>query len=112
MALLGCTGYLGCWDDADHADFDNVLEGYSGSGRWNGMANGAAYRHNNNVQNDAFAVYTQGTLRINDDFSLVLGVRYAEDDKAVVEKRHGYSELRISMSLFYNCLIILSVPYS
>ena len=93
MGLLGCTGYLGCWDDAEHADFDNVLEGYSGSGRWNGMANGAAYRHDNNVQNDAFAVYTQGTLRINDDFSLVLGVRYAEDDKAVIEKRHGYSEL-------------------
>ena len=93
MALLGCTGYLGCWDDAEHANFDNVLDGYSGSGRWNGQANGATYRHDNNVQNDAWAAYTQGTVRINDEFSLVLGVRYAEDDKAVVEKRHGYSEL-------------------
>ena len=113
MALLGCTGYLGCWDDADHADFNNVAAGYSGSGRWNGMANGAAYRHDNNVQNDAFAVYTQGTLRINDDFSLVLGVRYAEDDKEVREMRHGYSELYASaLAAFLPAMNLLAgAPY-
>jgi outer membrane receptor protein involved in Fe transport len=75
------------------ATIANATPGFSGSGRWEGQADGAVYKHDNNVQNDAWAAYTQGTLRINEEFSLVLGVRYAEDEKTVRERRQGYSEL-------------------
>ena len=45
------------------------------------------------MQNDAYAVFTQGTWQINDEFALTLGARYAEDEKEASENAGGYAEL-------------------
>ena len=39
------------------------------------------------------AFYTQGNLKITDQFSLTLGFRYSKDTRDGLEQRGGYSEL-------------------
>ncbi|MFT5692487.1 MAG: outer membrane receptor protein involved in Fe transport [Oceanicoccus sp.] len=68
---------------ADHA---------TGIGTWDGDPRGDAYHHQNRLENQAAAVYTQGTYVFNDEFSLVLGLRWAEDKKNAVEERILYFE--------------------
>ncbi len=65
--------------------------GTSISGRWHGSED--IYRHKNIVRNEQVAYFTQGTFKLNDEFSLVLGIRYAEDDKSALEIRGGYFEI-------------------
>ncbi len=89
MALLGwpsdaLTPHVRNWD---------APLGATISGRWSGDNTGAVYRHENEVQTDAYAYFTQGTWQINDEFSLTLGARYAEDEKEALEVRGGYAEL-------------------
>ncbi|MDZ7826405.1 MAG: hypothetical protein U5R48_10705 [Gammaproteobacteria bacterium] len=44
------------------------------------------------TERDSFAFYTQGVWDINPDFSLTLGVRYAEDEVKAEENLFRYSE--------------------
>jgi outer membrane receptor protein involved in Fe transport len=86
MASSSTGGHSRLWSDE---------VGTSDFGRWEGDARGDAYRHQNRIENEATAFYTQGTYRFNDQFRLVMGIRYAKDDKAAREVRGGYSELAI-----------------
>jgi len=61
--------------------------------RWGGNEHGDVYRHLNQVNTDATAYYTQATWTMDEEFALTLGVRHAEDEKSVSEKRGGYAEL-------------------
>ena len=83
--------------------------------RWGGDALGRVYNHMNDVTNDATAVYTQGTWTINDEFALVVGARYAEDEKDWLEVRGGYSELFINFSGGWDSVMALQagqvMPY-
>jgi len=75
------------------APMDDVI-----SGRWAGNAEGRIYEYNNEILNESSAVYTQGTWTINDEFSLTLGARYAEDKKDALEKSGGYAELNLNFA--------------
>jgi outer membrane receptor protein involved in Fe transport len=88
-------GVLGWPSDAltPHVRLGQAPLGSTISGRWQGDPTGAVYRHTNEVTNDAVAYFTQATWKINDEFSLVLGARYAEDEKEAMEIRGGYTEL-------------------
>ena len=93
MSLLGGTNPGGTWNVAPHVNEDSVVLGRTVSGRWGGDPLGKVYGHINEVQNDAYAVFTQGTWQINDEFALTLGARYAEDEKEASENAGGYAEL-------------------
>ena len=88
-------GVLGWPSDAltPHVRLGQAPLGSTISGRWQGDPSGAVYRHTNENQTDAVAYFTQATWMINDQFSLVLGARYAEDEKEALEIRGGYTEL-------------------
>ena len=93
MSLFGATNPYGTWATAPHVDETSGILGRTVSGRWGGDPLGRVYRHKNEVQNDAYAVFTQGTWQMNDEFALTLGVRYAEDEKSALENAGGYTEL-------------------
>ena len=93
MGLFGATNPYGTWATAPHVDETSGILGRTVSGRWGGDPLGRVYRHKNEVQNDAYAVFTQGTWQMNDEFALTLGVRYAEDEKSALENAGGYTEL-------------------
>jgi outer membrane receptor protein involved in Fe transport len=97
MGAPGTTvmGVLGWPSDAltPHVRLGQAPLGTTISGRWQGDSSGAVYRHTNENQTDAVAYFTQATWMINDKFSLVLGARYAEDEKEALEIRGGYTEL-------------------
>jgi outer membrane receptor protein involved in Fe transport len=75
-----------------HARLYSAAVGTSNFGRWLGDPRGDVYVHENKVHNEAYAAYTQGTYRFNEQFALVLGLRYARDKKAAREVRGGYYE--------------------
>ena len=54
---------------------------------------GALYEHRNYIDNDSAAFYTQGDLRLTDNFSVTLGMRYSKDWRDAEEQRGGYSEI-------------------
>ena len=66
--------------------------GTSVSGAYAGDRRGDVYHHQNTVKNTSWAVFSQATWDINEEFSLVLGVRWAEDEKEAFEDRGGYFE--------------------
>ncbi len=78
-----------------HARLGSAPVGKSNFGRWLGDERGDVYEHLNQVDNEAFAVYTQGTFEFNEKLALVAGLRYAKDKKAAEEVRGGYFELDI-----------------
>jgi outer membrane receptor protein involved in Fe transport len=78
---------------ADHVRLGDAAEGTSISGMWQGDERGDWYHHTNKNRNEATAIYTQATWEINEKFALVLGLRYAEDEKTVREIRGGYFEI-------------------
>ena len=85
MAILG-------WPSdslTPHVTVGSAPLGSTITGRWQGDNTGAVYRHKNEVQNDAYAYFTQGTWQINDEFAITLGARYAEDEKDALESRGG-----------------------
>jgi outer membrane receptor protein involved in Fe transport len=96
-ALLGGVNYFQFIGFAgvpgSHVRLGDAAEGTSISGIWEGDERGDWYHHTNKNRNEATAIYTQGTWEINDKFALVLGLRYAEDEKSVREIRGGYFEL-------------------
>ena len=73
---------------------DEVPIGTTLSGRWvGGDGSGDIYRHKNKSETDQYAAFAQGTYRIDEQWALTAGVRWAEDDKAVFENRGGYVEI-------------------
>ena len=93
-AILGGANYFQAIGFGNsHVRLGDALEGTALSGIWEGDARGDWYHHQNKNRNEATAVYTQGTWTINDQFALVVGLRYAEDTKEVREIRGGYFEL-------------------
>ena len=73
---------------------DEVPIGTTLSGRWvGGDGSGDIYRHKNKSESDQYAVFAQGTYRIDERWALTAGVRWAEDDKTVFENRGGYVEI-------------------
>lgn len=98
-AVSGMTvaDYMGM---GPHVDIWNSAVGTSNWGRWDGDPRGDIYGHENRVENIATAVYTQGTYEINDQFQLVMGIRYAKDKKAAREVRGGYHESDTSWANF------------
>ena len=82
--LLGGANYFQAIGFGDsHVRLGDAAEGTALSGTWEGDARGDWYHHTNKNRNEATAIYTQGTWTINDKFALVVGLRYAEDTKAV-----------------------------
>lgn len=57
---------------------------------------GAAYEHRNDIENDAYAAYTQIDIDLSDKWSLTVGLRYARDERHAFENRGGYSEIVIA----------------
>lgn len=62
-------------------------------GLWDGDPRGDIYKLQSTVHNESQAFYTQGTYRFNDQWDIVLGVRYAKDKKKGTEFRVGYYEI-------------------
>ena len=113
MSLFGATNSNGTWNVAPHVRLGDAPLGTTISGRWEGDSLGKVYGHDNEVQTDAYAVFTQGTWQINDEFALTLGVRYAEDEKEAMELTGGYAELYASALAPYLPVLNLMVgaPY-
>lgn len=51
-----------------------------------------AYRQDNTNKTEQTAIYSQGVYQFNDEWALTIGLRWAEDDKAVSENRGGLYE--------------------
>ena len=67
-------------------------------GTWQGDTFGDdyAYHHDNTNKTEQTAVFAQGEYRFNDEWALTVGLRWAEDEKAVSENRGGlYGERRL-----------------
>ena len=113
MSLFGATNSNGTWNVAPHVRLGDAPLGTTISGRWEGDSLGKVYGHDNEVQTDAYAVFTQGTWQINDEFALTLGVRYAEDEKEAMELTGGYAEFYASALAPYLPVLNLMVgaPY-
>jgi outer membrane receptor protein involved in Fe transport len=93
-SFLGGANYFQAIGFPDsHVRLGDAAQGTSISGTWEGDPRGDWYHHTNKNRNEATAIYTQGTWQINEEFALVLGLRYAEDTKSVREIRGGYFEL-------------------
>ena len=63
-------------------------------GTWQGDTFGDdyAYHHDNTNKTEQTAIYSQGEYRFNDEWALTIGLRWAEDEKAVSENRGGLYE--------------------
>ena len=72
-------------------------------GTWQGDTFGDdyAYHHDNTNKTEQTAVFAQGEYRFNDEWALTVGLRWAEDEKAVSENRGGlYEDLEVWWGLF------------
>ena len=69
---------------------------------------GAVYEHDNNIQTENIAFYTQGDYQIRDNLSVTLGIRWSKDHRDALEQRGGYSE--IGASDFIKDSIIAAAP--
>lgn len=72
---------------------DAPLGNRTALGLWEGDVRGDRYHHFNTMHNISTAFYTQGTYVFNDEWDLVVGLRYAKDKKEATEIRTGYTEL-------------------
>ena len=94
LPFLGGASMLQAAGIGPAVGLDEVPIGTTLSGRWEGGdGSGDFYRHKNVSQTDQSAVFGQGTYTFNDQWALTLGIRWAEDDKAVYENRGGYVEI-------------------
>ena len=91
--FFGGASYMQLFNLGRHKRLGSAAVGTSNAGIWEGDPRGDVYHHTNKVHNSATAYFTQGTYAFNDQWSLVLGVRYAEDRKSAREVRGGYFEL-------------------
>lgn len=94
----------------NHVRLDDAPEGQQILGLWEGDPKGDYYHHKNTVDNKQSAIYTQGTYTFNDEFAIVLGIRYAEDKKNVDEIRGGYFELGPATLGFANGILPFLSP--
>ena len=78
---------------SNHIRLGDAPVGTQVLGLWEGDPRGDAYHHTNTTTTEAVAAYSQATWDINDQFSLVLGLRWAEDKKSAEEIRGFYFEL-------------------
>jgi outer membrane receptor protein involved in Fe transport len=88
----------------NHSPLGTAPVGTSVSGVWGGDPLGHVYHHQNLVENTSYAVFTQGTYTFNDEFSVVVGVRWAEDEKEAFEDRGGYFEFASFLSPYLSDL--------
>ena len=79
-----------CGDPGRDYPFNGVLNGVRPSQEHD---TGALYEHRNYVDNETAAFYTQGDLRLADNLSVTLGMRYSKDWRDAEEQRGGYSEI-------------------
>ncbi len=93
-SLLGVLGAIGV-NLGPATPLGTAPLGTSVSGVWGGDPRGDVYHHQNTVKNTSWAVFSQATWDISDEFSLVLGVRWAEDEKEAFEDRGGYFEFNV-----------------
>ena len=87
---LFCAGAIAAVGNCDHRRLGDAPVGTAIYGVWGGDERGDVYHHQNTVKNEATAIYTQGTYQFNDNWALVLGIRYAEDRKSAREVRGGW----------------------
>ncbi len=95
--------HIGVWegDNGQNGDL-NVSHGINSLG--------SDLLYHTETKRDAFAIYTQGVWDINQDFTLTVGIRYAEDEVDAEENLFRYAEvapgllgLAFGMTLFdYN----------
>ena len=88
-ALLGFAGVVSTPLNLQSAPMNRLL-----LGTWQGDTFGDdyAYHHDNTNKTEQKAVYSQGEYRFNDEWALTVGLRWAEDEKAVSENRGGLYE--------------------
>ena len=85
-------GILAAFGQSAYTPIADAPSGFQTAGLWTGDPDGLLYHHvntNNIVQTAAFS---QGVYTFNDEWALTVGVRYAEDEKEVLERRGGYFE--------------------
>ena len=63
------------------------------TGAYGGDPFGRIYAIDNNVETEAWAIFSQGTYTFNEQWALTLGVRYAVDDKTARETRGGRTDI-------------------
>jgi outer membrane receptor protein involved in Fe transport len=80
------------------------------SGFWEGDPRGDIYHHMNKVHNRSTAIFTQGTYQFNDEWALVLGIRYANDRKRAKEVRGGYFEIGLDPGLAGLLALTMGMP--
>ncbi|XOV82474.1 MAG: TonB-dependent receptor [bacterium] len=91
--MAGFTPFITTTPGGAHARRGSAPVGTQVLGLWEGDPTGAWYEYWNEIDTDAYAVYTQGTYTFNEEFALTLGVRWAKDEKSAFEDRTGYFEL-------------------
>ncbi len=79
-------------------------QGQQVTGAWGGDPFGRVYAIDNNVETEAWAVFSQGTYTFNEEWALTIGVRYAEDDKDATENRGGRTDIDADE---VNCLLTI-----
>ena len=73
-------------------------------GVWEGDPMGQIYAIDNTAGTEAYAAFTQGTYTFNEEWALTLGIRWAQDDKEVLEQRAFYFEDNGDAPLFLGSL--------
>ncbi len=99
LGPLGLAGLIG-----GHKRLGDAELGTWNLGTWEGDEMGQIYGIDNTAETDAYAVYTQGTYTFNEEWALTLGIRWAQDDKSVVEQRAFYFEDNPDDPLFLGAL--------
>ena len=93
---FGSMGFfLGLMGDAyttGHLDLPDAIENFTYYGLWGGDSEGDTYHHINTNYIEQTAIYSQAEWTINENFALKFGLRYAEDNKDVLERRGFYFE--------------------
>ena len=91
--MLGTfLGFLGPDYQTGHRTLPNAVENYTYYGLWGGDAEGDLYHHINTNYIEQTAIYTQAEWTLNESWAVKFGLRYAEDNKDVLERRGYYFE--------------------
>lgn len=85
-------GILAAFGQSAYTPIADAPSGFQTVGLWTGDPDGLLYHHINTNYIEQTAAFSQGVYTFNDEWALTVGVRYAKDEKAVVERRGGYFE--------------------
>ena len=87
--LLGFAGVVSTPLNMQSAPMNRLV-----LGTWQGDTFGDdySYHHDNTNKTEQTAIYSQGEYRFNEEWALTVGLRWAEDEKAVSENRGGLYE--------------------